>query len=108
MSVDISRRQYLLLKMFRKDNASLKALNDKQLEDCEYLIDCGYLKATRELVYCDSTIGGARPVPTITAFSTTASGRAAMYTFKATFYKWWIPVIISIGSLVVSIIALLT
>lgn len=106
MSVDISRGQYLLLKKFRKDNISAESLDKKQLDDCDYLVKCGFLKAIKELKLYEHAIGGARPIPTIASFSTTASGRAAIYSFKATFYKWWIPVIISIASLIVSIIAL--
>ena len=107
MSVDISRGQYLLLKKFRKDNISAESLDKKQLDDCDYLVKCGFLKAIKELKLFEHSIGGPRPIPTITSFTTTAPGRAAIYSFKATFYKWWIPVIISIASLGVSIIALL-
>jgi len=49
MSVDISRGQYLLLKKFRKDNISAESLDKKQLDDCDYLVKCGFLKAIKEL-----------------------------------------------------------
>lgn len=48
MSVDISRGQYLLLKKFRKDNISAESLDKKQLDDCDYLVKCGFLKAIKE------------------------------------------------------------
>ena len=49
MSVDISREQYLLLKKFCKNNASVESLDSEQLSDCNYLVKCGYLKAIKEL-----------------------------------------------------------
>lgn len=107
MSVDISRGQYLLLKKFCKNNASAESLDSEQLSDCNYLVKCGYLKAIKELKSYEQTVCGVRPIAAIASLTTTASGRAAIYSFKATFYKWWIPVIISIASLIVSIIALL-
>ena len=39
-------------------------------------------------------------------YKVSQSGEAEMYLFKSSFYKWWVPVVISIGAFVVSIIAL--
>lgn len=84
MSVDISREQYLLLKKFCKNNASVESLDSEQLSDCNYLVKCGYLKAIKELKSYEQTVCGVRPIAAIASLTTTASGRAAIYSFKAT------------------------
>lgn len=94
---DISRTQYILMrKINRKKSMSFVSMNDRQKEDLAFLKDKGYVCISKPAT-------AASPAH----YKVTAAGRASMYIFLSTFYKWWIPVIISICSLIVSAIALL-
>lgn len=107
MSDDISRNQYRLLKKFCKSNVFITSMSKEQADDCQHLLDLGFLEPLIEYNDYIFSNGEHHPSPDVASYTTTAAGRAAIYSFKATFYKWWIPVIISIASLIVSIIALL-
>lgn len=94
---DIARTQYLLMcKMNRKKSISISSMSNRQKDDLDFLKSKGYVKISKPATHSSPA-----------QYQVTAAGRAAMYVFLSTFYKWWIPVIISIGSLTVSVIALL-
>lgn len=105
MSREISRNQYHLLKYFRKDKPPINSFGKSKIADCHYLVKCGYLDPVRKYERSDSV--GSCTIPILISYATTPAGRAAIYSFRATFYKWWIPVIISVISLGVSVVTLL-
>lgn len=90
--IDISRPQFkMLLKIKRARGLYADSLSLEELSICEYLLSNGCIS--------DHTVpGSASPLLKITQF-----GDAQIYIFASTFYKWWIPVIISIIALIISI-----
>lgn len=94
---DIARTQFfLMVKMQRRGSLSYDSLNDSGKDDLNFLKNKGYVRISRPA----SPGASAR-------YSVTAAGRAALYAFRSTFLKWWIPVVISVASFIVSVIALL-
>lgn len=98
----IDPRQYSFLSKLMHDMVKIDSLDDSEKDDCDYLIECGYVEEVKELILCD-TFHGTRKLPRTVAYKITPAGRAARYEFKAKFYKWWIPVLISIAAILVSI-----
>lgn len=43
MSDDISRNQYRLLKKFCKSNVFITSMSKEQADDCQHLLDLGFL-----------------------------------------------------------------
>lgn len=107
MSTDISHRQFVLLRKFQNGHPIISSFSKSDMDDCSYLVKSGFLVPVKEYVHSDFAIGGARPVPTVVSYSTTAAGRAAMYDFRAAFHKWWISVVISSAAFMVSLLAFL-
>lgn len=94
---DIARTQFfLMVKMQRRGSLSYDSLNDSGKDDLNFLKSKGYVRISRPA----SPGASAR-------YSVTAAWRAALYAFRSTFLKWWIPVVISVASFIVSVIALL-
>lgn len=102
----IDSKQYKLLTKLKRNDLSADSLSQIESEDCLYLVQCGYATPAKDRVMCN-TPGGSRRLLITTCYKITPSGRAARYEFKATFYKWWIPVVISILAIVISLAALL-
>ena len=99
----IDRSQYHILKKIRKyGQLSVDSLSTKQYSDCEYLRQQGFVSAIEKSNAINSG-DVSQFYSEIVSYEITPSGRAAIYSFKATFYKWWIPVVISIASLLVSL-----
>lgn len=104
---NIDAAQYRILKrLHKKGPIQSNHILPAQKSDYGYLLKCGYITEIKQLQE-SVTVTGKRPVVRVTGYEITAEGRAERYDFKATFYKWWIPVVISIIALIVSIIALL-
>ena len=99
----ISRNQYKLLKKISKNNQiNLKEVKDTEIDNFNYLADNNLLTITEnsyKLYDTDACLIDA-------IYKVSPLGEAEMYEFKSTFYKWWIPVVISIEAFVVSTIAL--
>lgn len=94
---DIARTQFfLMVKMQRRGSLSYDSLNDSGKDDLNFLKSKGYVRISRP----------ASPGASA-CYSVTAAGRAALYAFRSAFLKWWIPVVISVASFIVSVIALL-
>lgn len=102
----IDSKQYKLLTKLKHNDLPADSLSPIESEDCFYLVHCGYVTPIKDRVMCNTPSGSRRLLKT-TCYKITPYGRAARYEFKATFYKWWIPVIISILAIVISLAALL-
>ena len=87
---------WLLLKIKRCKVVPGESIKNKHSENLSYLLSKNYI--------CYSRPATSRSLP---VYRTTPQGRAAIYDFRISYMKWWIPVVISIGSLIVSAIALL-
>lgn len=95
----ISKKQYKLLKKISKN----KTIKNKELNNLKYLLS---IKCVERNTSNDITDEAGNLISTDEIYIITSYGEAVMYDFKATFYKWWIPVVISIGAFIVSVIAL--
>lgn len=100
---NISKEQYRLLKKIqRMESISPNSLTDNELNICKFLSDKGFLSVTNK--YQKTSDGNLNIFSSSPSeYSITQSGKAEIYIFKSTFYKWWIPVVISIAALIVSI-----
>lgn len=104
--LDISREQYkMLLKIDKAKTLQASSLSAEELEICEYLVDHECIKA-RTFAHPDfeGTIQVQRSLPP--NIELTQIGKAQLYAFRSTFYKWWIPVIISLFALITSVVAI--
>lgn len=88
--------QYRLLsKIKRRKVVPGESIKKEHSENLSYLLSEKYI--------CYSRPATSHSLP---VYRTTPQGRAAIYDFRISYMKWWIPVVISIGSLIVSVIAL--
>lgn len=102
-SDSISTPQYKLLKRINKlGSVKFESFSDKEKEICNFLLQNNYVSADGIYGY-DVFSSSSRIHNLPLKVQITQLGEAKMYTFKMMFYKWWIPVVISILSLVVSI-----
>jgi hypothetical protein len=96
--VDIDLKQYRMLKKVDKHSSIDAAFLSKEEKDiCAFLLEKQFLAVTksyRRNEQGDIDIFNLYPKE----YSITQAGKAQIYAFKSTFYKWWIPVIISIFS----------
>lgn len=94
--IGISKSQYKMLRKIQKQKSiSASSLSENELEICQHLMEMECLKC-RDFF-------GKRALPSEVEVS--QKGEAQIYLFRSTFYKWWIPVVISILALIVSIAA---
>lgn len=101
--VDISKPQYKMLKKLHKNKClSYEYLSDEEKEICTYLLQHNLISVTKKMGEFSKTDMILPPLK-IDSCSITQSGEAQIYIFKSTFYKWWIPVLISIAALIISI-----
>ena len=99
----ISRAQYNLLKRaIKSKELCVDDLNDIELEQAKFLYKNKFLVVSERKTSSSNGITGIY----IYKYKVSQSGEAEMYLFKTSFYKWWVPVVISIGAFIVSIIAL--
>lgn len=101
--IDISKEQYRLLKKIKKSKRiPTSTLTDSELEICKYLMHNNCIEAA---LFSHQDITGAyhtlKKLPKEIAL--TQAGESQIYAFRSTFYRWWIPVIISAIALIVSI-----
>lgn len=105
--VDISKPQYKMLKKLHKNKfLSYECLSDEEKEICAYLLQHNLISVTKKIGEFSKTDMILPPLK-IDSCSITQSGEAQIYIFKSTFYKWWIPVIISLVALALSIASLI-
>lgn len=103
--MSLNRMQYRYLKRFAKRSFTHSDLPKESQSICDYLIKLGYLEITYPLHY--ETNSNGFPVPDTENFvQITELGKAYLHAYKVENYRWLIPVIISIFSALVSVIAL--
>lgn len=105
--VNLSKSQYkMLCKVYKANRLSASTLTEKELEICRYLMENDCLKSN----YVSRTnISGklfiSKSLPS--DIEITQTGEAQIYIFRSTFYKWWIPVVISVFALISSVLSIL-
>lgn len=103
--VDLSKKQYKMLCKIKKNGFIEKSsLSNTELSICQYLLSVDCLQAFHEVVPSlnfDTKIQTVKRLPLKIELNQT--GEAQIYAFRSTFYKWWIPVVISVISLLISI-----
>ena len=96
--IDIDFKQFRMLKRI-KHKKLIKSTNftKEQLDICAYLKSNDFI--TVRTVLSES--------PHYNEYRITQKGSAQLSAYVASFHKWWIPLIISIGSFILSCISLL-
>lgn len=105
--IDISYPQYKMLRTIqRKKLISTAFLSNEELDICLYLLehDCVKDIAFSGIDFSGNVIKDSSLPPDI---KITQTGEAQLYVFRSKFHKWWIPVLISLLSFIVSVLALL-
>lgn len=102
--MNISKEQYKLLKKIAKYNViSTSQLSAYEKEACIFLEQKGFLLiASQDRISENGTIDIFHCYPT--EYKITQARRVEIYAFKSTFYKWWIPLVISVIAILVSIV----
>ena len=101
--IEISNKQYRFLKKIkRRTVVYVSDLSPNEITMARYLSTAKCIKAVHRMDLSVPDV--ARVVPK--SYQITQYGEAQLYTFKAKFYKWWIPVVISIFALIISVLAL--
>ena len=97
----IDKSQYKMLKRIKKDGLLRRdALTDYEKEICMYLLQNSFIKRVNERPHTLEESFNSKNLPNDIELS--QLGRAAMFDFRSKFYKWWIPVVISIVSVALS------
>ena len=100
--IDLSKKQYKMLCKIKRYGAIEKSsLSDNELTICQYLLAKDCLLASHQTVANFNKIQTIKNLPPQIRLNQT--GEAQIYAFRSTFYKWWIPVVISLISLLISI-----
>jgi len=109
--IEINFKQFLMLirvKHFPIDTAKNK-LSDEEEKILNFHISHGFIQANNDIEYLPTSsdvIIGDIPIVKSTTFQITQEGKARISAYKSAFHKWWIPIIISIGSFILSCISL--
>ncbi len=98
----LSKEQYkMLLRISRYHGLNASSLDGHEIEICKYLLHNSFVKG--RVFHQHDINGNAVTTKSLPAnIEITQAGEAALYEFKSQFYKWWIPVIISIISVALS------
>ena len=102
--VDLSKKQYKMLCRIKKQgNISLTSLTEDEKSVCLYLLDQKCIVSPKRLPapWQSSNTPTSPSLPSVIRI--TQTGEAQIYTFRSKFYKWWIPVVISIIALITSV-----
>lgn len=105
--VDINHDQYKMLKRISKaQSIETDSLTDEEKKICDFLCENRFILPQSDWDYEESNLSYAPFVPHIKSkkYVITQAGKAQIYSFKAAFHKWWIPLAISILALIVSIL----
>lgn len=105
--IDLSKEQYKMLCKIQKKNLTKSDLSERELSVCEYLLEIECIRPDTQIL---PNYGGRSSVVKLfpSKLECTQKGEAQVYAFRSTFYKWWIPVVISVIALLVSIIVPIT
>lgn len=104
--VEINRKQYCMLKRIKHCNSlNTQQLNAQELEICDFLESHNFIVAVSSHL---EKIGGLSGYANIVAetYAITQAGRAQIYAFASKFRKWWVSVVISVVSLIISAVAI--
>ncbi len=103
---NLSKSQYKMLCRIKKEKTtSTNSLSKEEVEICSYLLTHGCI-----VPRCSPALNSSGRLINIKLLpehlKITQEGEAHIYSFRSTFYKWWIPVVVSIFSLLISIASL--
>ena len=102
--IDTDLTQHLMLKRIKRANPlSCKNLSEEQFKIIEYLEEHNFIEplilegdiTSYGNVFIDNSV--------LTGYKITEAGKAQIWAFSAKFLKWWIPLVISVIALIVSI-----
>lgn len=103
----LSRPQYKLLKrIYRMKSIRLNSLNDVEKDICKYLLANSFIKNRKQLDHAMEDMYNSKALPA--NIEITQAGEAALYEFRSKFYKWWIPVVISVVSVALSAVSIIS
>lgn len=108
--LDVTKKSHykLLKRISRRTTISAESLSEEELDICSYLHSLKLIECNMQNpIVHENAYGFQSLVYEHVEYSITQAGKAEIYNFKSTFYKWWIPVVISIIALIVSIAAVL-
>lgn len=101
--IEISNRHYRFLKRIKKQRILyVSNLSSDEKAIARYLATAKCIKAKNQINQSIPEITRITPK----SYEITQYGKAQIYAFKAKFYKWWIPVVISVCALIVSVASL--
>lgn len=99
---DINYPQYRMLCRAKKVTSMNPSKFSKEETDiCEFLCSCGFLTKTEKHVR-DSNGKVNIFEFEVTGYTITQAGKAQISVYRLSFHKWWIPLIISIASLILT------
>lgn len=103
----LSKPQYKLLKrIYRMKSIRLNSLNDVEKDICKYLLTNSFIKNRKQLDHAMEDMYNSKALPA--NIEITQAGEAALYEFRSKFYKWWIPVVISVVSVALSAVSIIS
>lgn len=105
--VDIDYSQFKILGRIRR-HKSIKHddLSDEEINICEFLFNHGFVTKNKTFNQIPNKFDNV-PVLTVDSYKITEKGKAQLSAYVAAFHKWWLPLIVSIASLILSCISLL-
>lgn len=105
--VDISFKQYKMLKRINK-NQSVKyeEFTEEEIKTCEFLAEKDFVTLNTKSVPVPNNPYNAH-IPVLDNYEITEEGKAQISAYISSFHKWWIPLIVSIASFILSCISLL-
>lgn len=84
----------------------LNSLNDVEKDICKYLLTNSFIKNRKQLDHAMEDMYNSKALPA--NIEITQAGEAALYEFRSKFYKWWIPVVISVVSVALSAVSIIS
>lgn len=105
--IDINLKQYKMLSKIN-NNKTIKCdnLNDDEKKICEFLSSKGFISSNCCFVTKNTPLG-KMGFTDIENYEITEEGKAQISAYISSFHKWWIPLIVSIASFILSCVSLL-
>lgn len=105
--VDISFKQYKMLKRINKNkNVKYEELSEEEIKTCEFLADKNFISLNTKYEPIPNNLYNVQR-PVLDNYEITEDGKAQISAYISSFHKWWIPLIVSIASFILSCISLL-
>lgn len=110
--VDIDFKQFKMLLKLKHNNIKTDKieLSEEDQDILEFLIKNNFAVIIDDIKYIPSSsnfVIGEIPILNSTTYQITQDGKAQISAYVSSFHKWWIPLVISIGSFILSCISLL-